>query len=48
MPDRFQALFLISGIALVVVGFNGERSIAIAGLAMIVLAVAGALRGRRE
>ena len=42
----FQALFVLGGLALVIVGLNQSRALAIAGLGMIVLAVLGNLAER--
>ncbi len=43
----FQAIFVLGGLALVIVGLNQNRALAIAGLGMIVLAVLGNLAERR-
>jgi hypothetical protein len=42
---RFQGLLVIIGIALVVVGLNNSYSLAVAGAALIVLALAGRFLG---
>jgi hypothetical protein len=41
------ALFALGGLALVIAGLNGTRSVAVAGLAMIVLAILGQFALRR-
>ena len=41
-----QGLFVLSGLALVVAGFNGSRPLAIVGAGLIVLAVVGSVLGR--
>ena len=43
----FQALFVLGGLALLIVGLNQNRPLAVVGLGMIVLAVLGHFAGRR-
>jgi len=43
--ERFQGFFLIAGLALVIVGLNNSYALAVAGGALIVLALLGKLLG---
>ena len=43
--ERFQGLFVLAGIALVIVGLNNSYPLAIAGGALIVLALVGRFLG---
>lgn len=45
MFTRFQALFVLGGIALIVVGLNSTAPLAIAGAVMIGLALLARWRG---
>ena len=46
--NAFQGLFVLAGIALIIVGFNGSRPLVIVGVGMIVLALLGRALGRKK
>jgi uncharacterized membrane protein YgaE (UPF0421/DUF939 family) len=46
--ERFQGIFVIAGIALVIAGFNSSYPVAIVGGALIVLALVSRFLGKTE
>lgn len=48
MNNAFQGLFVLAGIALIIVGFNGNRPLVFVGAGMIVLALVGRALGRKK
>jgi hypothetical protein len=48
MRDQMQGLFAITGIALIVAGLNNSYPLAIAGGAIVFLALLGRYVGRRK
>ena len=47
MPTAMQGVFVLAGIALVIVGLNGNRPLVFVGMGLIVLAVVGIVVGRK-
>ena len=47
MRTAMQGLFVLAGIALIIAGLNGTRSLVIVGAGLIVLAAVGRVLGRK-
>ncbi len=48
MRNAMQGLFVLAGIALVIVGLNGNRPLVFVGAGLIVLALVGRVVGRKS